>query len=87
VELRQAIEKQLNKGENANQFSKAISFGNHYDFLYDEKVEQELAEGCRRLIQNAIICWNTCISPRKSGRNPMPNAGKPYWRPCSRGLW
>lgn len=25
---------------------------------YLEKVEQELAEGCRRLIKNAIICWN-----------------------------
>ena len=58
VELRQAIEKQLNKGESANKFSKAISFGNHHDFLYGEKVEQELAEGCRRLIKNAIICWN-----------------------------
>jgi TnpA family transposase len=58
VELRQAIEKQLNKGESANRFSKAISFGNNHDFLYGEKIEQELAEGCRRLIKNAIICWN-----------------------------
>jgi TnpA family transposase len=58
VELRQAIEKQLNKGESANKFSKAISFGNNHDFLYGEKVEQEIAEGCRRLIKNAIICWN-----------------------------
>jgi TnpA family transposase len=58
VELRQAIEKQLNKGESANKFSKAISFGNNHDFLYGERVEQELAEGCRRLINNAIICGN-----------------------------
>jgi hypothetical protein len=58
VDLRQAIEKQLNKGENANTFSKAISFGNHQDFLYGAKIEQELAEGCRRLIKNAIICWH-----------------------------
>jgi TnpA family transposase len=58
VELRQAIEKQLNKSESANKFSKAISFGNNHDFLYGEKVEQEIAEGCRRLIKNAIICWN-----------------------------
>jgi hypothetical protein len=41
----QAIEEQPNKGENANQFSKATSFGNHHDFLYGEKVEQELARG------------------------------------------
>lgn len=58
VELRQAIEKQLNKGEGTNKFSKAISFGNNHEFMYGEKVEQEIAEGCRRLIKNAIICWN-----------------------------
>ena len=26
--------------------------------MYSEKAEQEIAEGCRRLIKNAIICWN-----------------------------
>lgn len=56
--LRQAVEKQLNKGENVNKFARAVSFGNHQEFLYGEKVEQEIAEGCRRLIKNAIICWN-----------------------------
>jgi len=68
VELRQAIEKQLHKGENANQFSKAISFGNHPDFLYGEKIEQEIAEGCRRLIKNAIICWNYLYLSQKIGQ-------------------
>ncbi len=58
LELRQAIEKQLNKGESANKFDRAISFGNNQEFLSGEKIEQELAEGCRRLIKNAIICWN-----------------------------
>ena len=58
LELRQAIEKQRNKGENANKFARAVSFGNNQEFLYGEQVEQEIAEGCRRLIKNAIICWN-----------------------------
>jgi TnpA family transposase len=58
LELRQTVEKQLNKGENANKFSRAVSFGNNQEFLYGESVEQEIAEGCRRLIKNAIICWN-----------------------------
>jgi TnpA family transposase len=58
VELRQAVEQQLNKGESANKFSRAIAFGNNQDFLYGDKVEQEIAEGCRRLIKNVIICWN-----------------------------
>ena len=58
LDLRQAVEKQLNKGENVNKFARAVSFGNNQEFLYGEKVEQEIAEGCRRLIKNAIICWN-----------------------------
>ena len=58
VELRQTVEKQLNKGESVNKFSRALSFGNNQEFLSGEKVEQEIAESCRRLIQNAIICWN-----------------------------
>lgn len=68
VELRQAIEKQPNKGENTNQFSKTVSFGNNHEFLYGEKVEQEIAEGCWRLIKNAIICWNCLYLSHKIGQ-------------------
>jgi TnpA family transposase len=57
-EFRQAIEKQLNKIESSQKFSKAISFGHNQEFIQSEKDEQEIAEGCRRLIKNAIICWN-----------------------------
>ncbi len=56
--LRQAVEKQLNKGESVNKLARAVSFGNNQELLYGEKVEQEIAEGCQRLIKNAIICWN-----------------------------
>ena len=65
VECRQAIEKQLNKVENAHNFSDAVSFGNNQEFLYASKEEQEIAEGCRRLIENAIICWNYLYLSRK----------------------
>jgi len=58
VGLRQAIEKQLNKIENAHNFSDAVSFGNNQQFVYATKEEQEIAEGCKRLIENSIICWN-----------------------------
>lgn len=58
VELRQAVEKQLNKGENANRFVEAICFSRTQEFPYAEKAEQEIADGCNRLIRNAIICWN-----------------------------
>ena len=56
--FRQAIEKQLNKAESSNKFSKAVSYGHSPEFLQSEKEDQEIAEGCRRLIKNAIICWN-----------------------------
>ncbi len=58
LDLRQAIEKQLNKGESSNKFSKAVSFGNNHEFLQGEKSEQEIADSCRRLIKNSIVCWN-----------------------------
>lgn len=56
--LRQSIEKQLNKIESAQKFSKAVSFGHNQEFIHADKEEQEIAESCRRLIKNAIICWN-----------------------------
>jgi TnpA family transposase len=56
--LRQSIEKQLNKVEASHKFAKAISFGHNHEFIQSEKEDQEIAEGCRRLIKNAIICWN-----------------------------
>jgi TnpA family transposase len=58
VKLRQAIEKQLNKVESANKFAKAVFFGNNQEFEYVTKEEQEIAESCKRLIENSIICWN-----------------------------
>jgi len=32
--------------------------GNPREFLQAEKEEQEMAEACKRLIKNCIICWN-----------------------------
>ena len=56
--FRQAIEKQLNRVEGSNKFSKAVSFGHNQEFIQAEKEDQEIAESCRRLIKNAIVCWN-----------------------------
>jgi len=58
VELRQAIEKQLNKLESSNKFAKAIFYGNNQEFQQATKDEQQIADGCKRLIENVIICWN-----------------------------
>ena len=48
VELRQAIERQLNKIEHAHRFARAVSVGNPREFIQAEKQEQEIAEGCKR---------------------------------------
>jgi hypothetical protein len=56
--LRQAIEKQLDRIEHAHRFTRAVSVGNPREFLQAEKEEQEMAEACKRLIKNCIICWN-----------------------------
>lgn len=58
VGLRQVIQKQLNKGENANKFARAVSWGNSGEIKFASKSEQLLADVCRRLIQNTIIAWN-----------------------------
>jgi TnpA family transposase len=58
VQLRQDIEKQLNKVELSNRFTRAIAVGNPREFMHAEKEDQEIAESCNRLIKNAIICWN-----------------------------
>ncbi len=58
VGLRQQIEKQLNKVESANKFSKAVFFGNSGEYFYATKEEQDIASNALRLIQNSIICWN-----------------------------
>lgn len=56
--LRQAIEKQLNKGELGNRLNRAISFGGNQELRFAEKDEQDIADACRRLIRNAVVCWN-----------------------------
>jgi TnpA family transposase len=65
VELRQAIEKQLNKVELANGLTRAVAVGNPREFVQTEKEEQEIAEACNRLIKNSIICWNYLYLTKK----------------------
>ena len=68
LELRQAIEKQLNKVELANKFTRAVAVGNPREFTQGEKEEQEIAESCNRLIKNAVIYWNYLYLEQKLNR-------------------
>lgn len=65
LELRQRIEKQLNKIELANRFSKAVFFANNQEFQDGSLEEQEIATACKVLIQNAIVLWNTLFLSQK----------------------
>ena len=65
VKLRQRIEKQLNKVESSNKFSKAVFFGNSSEFTVATVEEQNIANNSKRLIQNAIILWNYMYITKK----------------------
>lgn len=68
--LRQTIEKQLNKVELANRFTRAVAVGSPREFAQTEKEEQEIAEACNRLIKNSIICWNYLYLARQVEKAP-----------------
>lgn len=57
-DVRQAVEKELNKLEHTNKFAKAVFHDNNHEFRQETREEQLIAEGCKRLIENAIILWN-----------------------------
>ncbi|CAQ81955.1 Tn3-like element ISVsa19 family transposase [Aliivibrio salmonicida] len=58
MELRQRIEKQLNRVELSNKLAKAIFFANNQEIQEGEKDEQDLTAACKMLIQNSIVLWN-----------------------------
>lgn len=58
LDLRQAIQKQLNKIELSNKFSSAVFFDNNQEFKQGTREEQEIAMACKILLQNAILLWN-----------------------------
>ena len=76
LELRQAIEKQLNKVELANRFTRAVAVGNPREFTQAEKEDQEIAEACNRLIKNSVICWNYLYLSQKLARTETEEAKK-----------
>ena len=57
VNWRQAIEKQLNKGELANKFASAVSFADQ-EITEAYREDQEISAMCKTILQNIIILWN-----------------------------
>ena len=58
VQLRQAVQKQLNLMEMSNRFSSAITIGNGGEMIFITRQEQLIADACKNLIKATIIAWN-----------------------------
>ena len=56
--LRHRIHQQQEKMESAQALSRAVAYGNNGVLQYANQEELQTMEGCKRLITNAIICWN-----------------------------
>ena len=76
--LRQAIEKQMDRIEHVHRFTRAVSVGNPREFLQAEKEDQEMAEACKRLIKNCIICWNYLYLSRSWKILRIPRAARRF---------
>lgn len=58
LELRQKIQKQLNRVELSNKFSDAVFWDRGKQFHVGTKEDQEKYTLCKTIIQNSIIFWN-----------------------------
>ncbi|WP_245535193.1 transposase [Sulfuricurvum kujiense] len=59
------------KVENSNKFSKAVFFGNNSEFTVATIEEQNIANNCKRLIQNSVILWNYLYMSQKLKESSM----------------
>jgi TnpA family transposase len=57
-DLRKRIDDQLDRLESTHTFARAVFYGQNGQFRYASKEEQQLADACKRLVQNVIVCWN-----------------------------
>lgn len=69
-DIRQAIEEELNEHEHSNKFGKAVFYDNSHEFRQETREEQLIAEGCKRLIENAIILWNYLYLSERVAETP-----------------
>ena len=57
-DLRKRIDDQLDKLESTHHFARAVFYGQNGQLRYAGKEEQQVADACKRLVQNVIVCWN-----------------------------
>ena len=61
VDLRQSVQKALNRGEAFHRFRRAVAFVNGGKFKVQTEAEQQVWNDCSRLIANAVIYYNTML--------------------------
>ncbi len=61
VELRQSVQKALNRREAYHRFRRAVAFVNGGKFRVKTEDEQQIWNECSRLITNVIIYYNTLL--------------------------
>jgi len=64
VELRQSVQKALNRGEAYHRLRRAVAYVNGGKFRVQTEAEQQIWNECSRLITNAIIYYNTALLSR-----------------------
>jgi TnpA family transposase len=64
VDLRQSVQKALNRGEAYHRFRRAIAYVNSGKFRVKTEAEQQIWNECSRLIANAVIYYNTLLLSR-----------------------
>jgi TnpA family transposase len=64
VELRQSVQKALNRGEAYHRFRRAVAYVNGGKFRVQTEAEQQIWNECSRLIANAVIYYNTVLLSR-----------------------
>ena len=64
VDLRQSVQKALNRGEAYHRFRRAVAYVNGGKFRVKTEAEQQIWNECSRLITNAVIYYNTALLSR-----------------------
>lgn len=64
VDLRQSVQKALNRGEAYHRFRRAIAYVNSGKYRVKTEAEQQVWNECSRLIANAIIFYNSMLLSR-----------------------
>jgi len=72
VKMRQDGRKSSNAIESSNRFSSAVFFANGGEMIFLTRTEQQIANACKNLIKNAIICWNYLYLTRKVQQAKTP---------------